>query len=198
MTTHRILEAALAAAFALTVSLAAAFALAPQPAAAAGRKSLAASQPDCFSALARAGGPRLVCLHEAWMTDEERADVQKMTRGYLIDARCTVSVDIDRRSVDEALAASDRVFQAPPQPVTCQLQTSGGPMIVAGTFAPRVVFKDGFAVEATPGLANITGINSYLAWPVVAYVNRAPGITREMAAMINAFRARKGQQQAAR
>ena len=178
-------------AFALGVIAAAAYALAAAPTHAA--SPTRTTPPDCFAALTRPGGARLVCQHQAWMTDKERADVQKMTRGYLIDARCTVSVDIDRRTVDEALAASDRVFEAPPQPVTCQLQTSGGPMTVGGTFAPKVVFKDGFAVEATPGLANITGVNSYLAWPVVAYVNRAPGITREMTAMINAYRAHKSQ-----
>ena len=192
MKLNRIVEAALTAAFALGVSVAAAYALAPTPGHATGQPP-AASIPDCFAALARPGGPRLVCQHQAWMTDEERADVHRITRGYLIDARCTVAVDIDRRTVDEALAASDRVFEAPPQPVTCRLQTSGGLMTVGGTFAPKVVFKDGFAVDATPGLANITGINSYLAWPIVAYVNRAPGITREMTAMINAYRAHKSQ-----
>lgn len=154
--------------------------------------------PDCFSALTRPGGARLVCQHQAWMTPQEQADIAKVTRGYLLDARCTVAVDIDRRLVDEAFVASDRAFALPPQPVTCNLVTSGGPMTVGGTFAPKVVFKDGYAVEASPGLANVTGVNSYLAWPVVAYVNGSPAITGEMVAMINAFRAHKLSQQAAR
>jgi hypothetical protein len=132
------------------------------------------------------------------MTEAERADLASLTRGYLINARCTVAVDMDRRLIDEALAASDRVFTAPPQPVTCEVETSGGPMTIGGTFAPHVVFKDGFATDASPGLANITGVNSYLAMPVVAYVNRAPGIKSEMAAMINAFRAQLNGRQAAR
>ena len=100
--------------------------------------------------------------------------------------------------VDEAMVASDRVFDAPPQPVTCELQTSGGPMKVGGTFAPHVVFKEGFAVDASPGLANITGVNSYLAMPIVAYVNRAASIKSEMSAIINALRARANSRQAAR
>jgi hypothetical protein len=148
------------------------------------------AKPECFDALRQSSGPRLACDHHAWMTDGERADVVKLTRGYLKDARCTVSVDIERRLVDEALAASDRVFEAPPQPVVCELETSGGPMKIGGTFAPRVVFKDGFAIDATPGLANITGVNSYLAWPVVAYINGAKSIKSEMAAMINDIRTR--------
>jgi hypothetical protein len=147
-------------------------------------------RPACFSALRQGGSAPLSCEHKAWMTDEERASVVKLTRGYLLDASCVVTVDVQRAIVDEALTASDRAFVAPPQPVTCALQTSGGPMTIGGTFAPRVTFKDGFAVDASPGLANITGVNSYLAMPVVAWVNNAPGIRREMAAMINDIRAR--------
>jgi len=155
--------------------------------------------PDCFSSLRQTSGRggRLVCEHRAWMTDEERADLAKLTRGYLLDATCVVSVDIERALIDEGLAASDRTFDIPPQPVVCALETSGGPMTIAGTFAPKVVFKEGFAVDATPGLGNVTGVNSYLAWPVVAYVNGAARIKGEMATMINAFRAALAKRQQA-
>ena len=155
-----------------------------------------AALPSCFAALAGPPADRFRCEHLAWMTDDERAEVQRLTRGYLLDARCTVHVDVEASLVEEALAASDRSIQFPPQPVTCELQTSGGAMTVSGTFAPHLVFKGGFAVEASPGLANITGINSYLAWPVVAYVNHAPSITSEMAQMINDYRALKSRKQA--
>ena len=158
----------------------------------------AAPPRDCFSALRHAKSARLTCEHKAWMTDNERADLVSMTRGYLLDARCTVAVDIERGLIDAALAASDTVFTTPAQPVTCDLQTSNGPMKIGGTFAPKVTFKDGFAADATPGLANITGVNSYLAMPVVAYVNHAPGIKAEMAAMINAFRTQLTARQATR
>ena len=47
--------------------------------------------------------------------------------------------------------------------------------------------KDGKAIEATPGLADVKGVNNYLAWPVVQYVNYAPGIRKEMLRMINAY-----------
>ena len=159
--------------------------------------SAAKAVPDCFTALRHPNGERLACTHEAWMTDDERAEVKKLTRGYLLDARCTVAVNVDRKLVDEAMAASDRVWDAPPQPVTCALHTSRGPMTIAGTFAPHVVFKEGFAVDASPGLANITGVNTYLAWPVVAYVNSARAIKSEMATMINAFRSQVNRRQQA-
>jgi len=147
--------------------------------------------PSCWSALSDLPEKRLVCTHEAWLTDDERAEVVHLTRGYFKDARCTVHVDVDAVLISEALVASDRIVDIPPQPVSCALETSGGAMTIGGTFAPHVVIKGGFATQATPGLANITGINSYLAWPVVAYINRAPSITGEMARMINAFREAK-------
>ena len=62
------------------------------------------SKPECFQALRQPGGARLTCDHHAWMTDEERADLVRLTRGYLKDARCVVSVDIERRFVNEARA----------------------------------------------------------------------------------------------
>jgi hypothetical protein len=162
-------------------------------------KAASAPPPDCFAAMRNsASAARLTCTHAAWLTQTERADLMKLTRGYLQDARCTVAVSIDRHLIDEGLAASDRAFSTPPQPVTCHLQTSGGPMTISGSFAPNVTFKDGFAVDATPGLANVTGVNSYLAWPVIAYVNNAPSIKSEMTAMINAFRAQLTLKQQAR
>lgn len=145
--------------------------------------------PNCWRALEAMPGPRFKCEHQTWMTDEEKADVMKLTRGYLKDARCTVKVDVEAALVSEAMVAGTKVVDVPPQPVSCVLETSGGPMTVSGTFAPHVEIKDGVAVSATPGLANVTGVNTYLAWPVVAYVNHAPGITKEMARMINAYRA---------
>ena len=44
------------------------------------------------------------------------------------------------------------------------------------------------ATFATPGLGNVTGVNRYLSWPVVQYVNYSPGIRRDMIAIINAYR----------
>ena len=185
-------------ALAIAVHVATANANAASPPAATTAPKAAKPAPECFAALRQPPGPRLLCEHKTWMTEAERADFAKLTRGYLLDAHCTVTVDIERRIVDEAMVASDRVFDAPPQPVTCELQTSGGPMKVGGTFAPHVVFKEGFAVDASPGLANITGVNSYLAMPIVAYVNRAASIKSEMSAIINALRARANSRQAAR
>jgi hypothetical protein len=99
-----------------------------------------------------------------------------------------VEVKIDRALVAPALGTADYEFTAPPQPVTCEIKTNASVITISGTFAPTVTFKDGVAVEGSPGLANVTGVNAYLAWPVVQYVNRAPGIRRDMLAMINAYK----------
>jgi hypothetical protein len=153
---------------------------------------------SCFAQLGRSGNPKLECDHRAWLTPQEQADLAKLTRGYLKDAQCNVKVSLERAVIDAAVAASDLEFQAPPQPVTCEIATSSGSLPVSATFAPRVVFKDGFAVSASPGLANVTGVNSYLAWPVVEYVNRSATIGEEMVRMINAYRGKLGKQHAAK
>jgi hypothetical protein len=148
---------------------------------------------NCFYQLLEDTGAQIDCEHAAWLTDDEKADLKKLTRGYLLDARCTIKIAIERAKVDAALIGSDLTFESPPQPMTCLITTSSGEMTVAGTFAPKVVFKDGLSISATPGLANITGINSYLAWPVVHYINNAERIGNPMKLMINAYRARRGE-----
>ena len=148
---------------------------------------------NCFYQLLEGTGDEIDCEHQAWFTDEEKTDVSKMTRGYLLDARCKINIKIKRDQVEAALVASDITFESPAQPMTCDLTTSSGPMTIKGTFAPRVVFKDGTAIQATPGLANVEGVNKYLAWPVVHYINNAARIGAPMALMINAYRARRGE-----
>jgi hypothetical protein len=143
----------------------------------------------CLNALEDTAKPAVTCSYWALLSDDEREDLRRLTRGVLQDASCKVEVSIDRKLMTEALATGDTTFDAPPQPVTCEIKTSSSVMPVAGTFAPHVVFKDGVATDGTPGLANVTGVNAYLAWPVVQYVNRAPGIRRDMLAMINAYKA---------
>ena len=160
----------------------------PEMAPAKGETTASSKPIDCFSLLRQRAGVRFSCQHRAWLSEQERADLTRVSRGMLLDARCIVAVDLDRRLIEEGLVASDRTLDLPPQPVRCELQTSRGPMMIGGTFAPHVVFKEGFAIDASPGLANITGVNSYLAWPVVAYVNSSTHIRSEMAAMINEFR----------
>jgi hypothetical protein len=124
------------------------------------------------------------------LTETERADIRRLSRGLLQDARCSVKVRVARALVATALTQPDVTFEAPPQPVTCDITTKNGGFPIAATFAPRVVFKGGVAVEGTPGLANVTGVNRYFAWPVVQYVNRSAGIRTSMLEMINLYRGR--------
>ena len=148
---------------------------------------------NCFYQLLEDTSPQIDCEHPAWLTDDEKADLKKLTRDYLHDARCTIKIVIERAKIDTALVASDATFESPPQPMTCVLTTKGGETTITGTFAPKVIFKDGIAIQATPGLANIGGINAYLAWPVVHYINNAQRIGEPMKLMINAYRARRGE-----
>lgn len=156
-------------------------ALAGQPATGGGLRA-------CLDSV-RQTTPEISCDYTVLLTDEERFDLRRLTRGRLQDANCRVTVRIDRSIVQPALTEANHIFNAPPQPVVCTIQTRDTTFDVTGTFAPNVTFKDGLAVTATPGLANVKGVNSYLAWPVMQYVNYSPGIRRDMLAIINAYRA---------
>lgn len=144
----------------------------------------------CLKALQNPAGGEISCDYLALLTDAERADMQKISRGMLQDASCVVKVRIARALVQPALTEPDYVFEAPAQPVTCDIKTKDGGFPVSGTFSPKVTFKGGTAVDGTPGLGNITGVNKYVAWPIVAYVNRSAGVRGSMLEMVNIYRQR--------
>lgn len=168
--------------------------LAAVPAAAGPGRAAAANAPtDCFADLMTGRSAEIVCQFPVRMTELERAELEKTTRGYFKSATCEVSIRIDRALVNVTVDAVDHVFQAAPQPVTCEvtahLSEKEPPQTfpITGTFAPRVVLKDGKAVEATPGLGNITGVPRVLSWPVETWVNRGATVRDGMLQIINAW-----------
>ena len=158
---------------------------------AAGKARVSQSKPEplnnCFWELARGTGSDLVCAYPVWLADTERADMRRLTREMLQDAHCTVSIRIARSLLTRALMEADYTFEAPAQPVECDLTTKDNTITISATFAPRIIIKDAVAVDATPGMADVVGVNSYLAWPVVEYVNRSVTVRTEMLKMINAY-----------
>jgi hypothetical protein len=148
----------------------------------------AGGEPDCFQELERGRGAEIVCAFPTRLAQTERAELRRLTGDLLQDASCLVDIRIERRLVLDALAAEDHVFDAPPQPMRCEIATRDGIVPITGYFAPRVVFREGRAIEATPGLDNVEGVPVYLAWPVVQYVNRSGTIRDNMLAIINALR----------
>lgn len=150
------------------------------------------TQRRCLAELTRGTSPMIVCDYPVWMTEEERGELRRWTRNYVQDARCTVHIAIERALVTEAMSTPDTVFLAPPQPVDCTVTTTEKVYPVTGSFAPRVVFKDGVAVEATPGLANVKGVHAAIAWPVITFVNSSRLIGKGLVDAVNAYlRARR-------
>lgn len=162
---------------------------AAQPKADAGSTAAKLAEPkDCFEELERGTSSEFVCTYPVALAEQERADLKRITREYLQDVTCQVSVRIDRGMVERAVQDSDYAFQSPPQPVVCDVKTSKSNMHITATFAPRVTFKNGEAVDGSPGLENIQGVTRILSWPVKQYVNRAPHVRNTMLQIVNAYR----------
>jgi hypothetical protein len=143
---------------------------------------------DCFETFTKGRGAEIACNFPTRMTDKEREEVRSITRGMLTDASCVVAIKIERQMVDLALAATDLVFTAPPQPVACDLVTTKGTLKISGTFAPRVTFKDGKAIDASPGLANVKGVTRVISLPVELWVNRGGTVREGMVKVVNAYK----------
>ncbi len=147
---------------------------------------------DCFTDLMAGKSAEIVCEFPIEPSAGERDELAKSTRGYLKDVHCLVSIRIARADVHAAIINPDHVFQAPPQPVACELEANLSKdevrfIPVGATFAPRVVIKDGTAIEATPGLGNITGVSRAISWPAETWVNRGAMVREGMIKVINAW-----------
>ena len=142
---------------------------------------------DCFAQLTGGQTDRIVCEFPVRMTPDELAQVRRATREVLQDANCLMTIDIERRLIDSALAAPDGVFDPPPQPVACEVKTEKSSFPISFTFAPRIEFKGGQAVKASPMMGNVTGVSRILSWPVVTYVNASRQIRDSMLQVVNAY-----------
>lgn len=157
-----------------------------------------AAEPDCFEKLTNGVGGEIACEFPTRMSASERAEAEKVTRGLLKDAACVVAIKIARALVDEALAApAEHIFQAPPQQAKCTVTTSSAALPITLTFSPRVVFKDGVAIEASPRMGNVTGVPKALWWPVAYWLNSADMIEEPMLEIVNAFKGRQREKAAA-
>ena len=166
--------------------------MAPALAAGAG----AGTMGDCFSDLERGSSSHIVCNFPLQPSAAERAELEKQTSGYLKNVTCTVAIRVERALVATAIATPDYQFVAPPQPVSCNVTMPGkqaqppSPDVVipiTGSFAPKVTIKDGAAIHATPGLADVKGVSRIISIPVVAYVNRAGFLRDGMIKIVNAW-----------
>ena len=142
---------------------------------------------DCFWQLSHGRGERIDCDFPVRMTPEELKKVQDLTRGVLVDARCNMVVSIERAKITEAINTPDHVFLPPPQPVTCHIETTKVNFPLEFTFQPRVVFKDGKAVKATPGMSADARATRMLSWPVRQWVNSSDDIETAMIRIINLY-----------
>jgi len=142
---------------------------------------------DCFWQLTRGNGDKIQCDFPVRMTPEELKKVREITRGVLTDAHCNMVVDIDRSLIDDAVNTPDHTFEPPAQPVTCHINTTKKNFSLELFFKPRVLFKDGKAIEATPGMGAPTRTTRIISWPVREWVNTSEEIEDAMVRIINAY-----------
>ena len=161
------------------------------------RAAAPATMKACFAELERGTNQEIICQFPLQPSAAERDELEKQTSGYLKNVNCTVSIRIERALIAAAIAAPDYIFEAPPQPVACNVTMPGkkvadviGPdqMIpITGTFAPKVTIRDYVATQASPGLANVQGVSRIISLPVVAYINRAGFLRDGMLKTVNAW-----------
>jgi hypothetical protein len=177
---------------ALTVAVAGGVAIVLAVASASPRVEAAGPAPaNCINQLNSGTSPEVICSFPTQLGEKERAELRRMTGDLFVDARCLVNVRIERRHITAALIKPEFVFQATPQAVTCEVMGKDEKLPIAATFAPRVVLKGGRAVDAHPGMANLTGLNEVVANPLLQYINQSDAIRAQMVRLVNLYIANK-------
>lgn len=150
--------------------------------------SVLAQDRDCIHQLIKETSREIACTLPLQMSEKELADLRRASRDILKDASCVLTIKIERALISGAVANADKhVFQSPPQPVACEIKTNESMIPVTFTFAPRVEFKDGQAIKATPGMANVNGVSRLLSLPVVVFVNSSRHVETGMLETVNAY-----------
>jgi hypothetical protein len=149
--------------------------------------SYAQAPTNCISQLQSGSGAQVICSYPTQLGERERAELRRLTGDLVTDARCMVHVRIERRQIAAALIKPDSVFQPGPQAVNCELITADEKLPITATFAPRIVIKSGRAVDAHPGMANLTGLNEYVASPVLQFVNQSDMVRGQMVRIVNLY-----------
>ena len=140
----------------------------------------------CLGALNDPGAERVACAVSYVMAESARHDLQTITGGLFLDARCTVNVDLARKEAFDALMAPD-VLDVPPQAGDCVLVTEKQPIPVAFTAAPTVWFEQGRAVQAHPGVAHVAGLPPLLAKLLTDWINTSPMIEAAILENVNGY-----------
>jgi hypothetical protein len=151
-----------------------------------------AMEQDCLDQLMAPSGD-IACGFPTIMDDAMRATIGKLTQDEFKDARCMITVKLDRSIVDAVTAAADGKVSVPPQTVACELDTKTGKLPVDFSFAPTVTFKGGVAIGAHAGMGQVKGVNTWLAWPVVTFINGNSDLRSVMLRVVNAYVARRRQ-----
>lgn len=142
---------------------------------------------DCLWQITYGKAPEVRCSFPTVMSEAELAKLRGMTRNYLQNFACNVSVRIDRELLDRAMSEPDHHFKAPPQKVRCNADTSRGKLPISFTFSPEVRFRGGVAISASPGMSAMKGVSLVLGWPIKSWINSSDTIEANMVKGVNDY-----------
>ncbi|MEQ9640610.1 MAG: hypothetical protein RIM84_11360 [Alphaproteobacteria bacterium] len=146
----------------------------------------AAEQPfqDCIDSLGERGGETVTCVASFELSPALRDQVARLTAGFMRDTACQVQVQVPRQMVVQALLAAGTVA-LPAQPVACAIATGGKAILTRFSLAPSVSFFAGEAIEASPGIADLTGLPPSVARAMQDWLNDSPLVEAALLRGIN-------------
>jgi hypothetical protein len=130
-----------------------------EPAANEAEAIKACEQRLCTMALGKKPtGEDLKCaVSKTWAKDTLKKGESKAVKWGFGDARCAVSLDLDRAEIIAALTKPEHTINVPSQTVKCMVEREGVAKPVTAKLAPKLQFKDGKAEKIWINLTDLDG-----------------------------------------
>ncbi len=104
------------------------------------------------------GGPLQCDITQTWHQEEIAKAVKKGRITWPFgDARCKAKFEISRALLTASLNQKTHTLKIPPQPVSCEIDSSGAPHVLTAKMGPVIEFENGKAKSVSLGFSEIDG-----------------------------------------
>ncbi len=124
------------------------------------------------------------CMLNFDLDPKTRKSLQTGTAGMIRNAACIAKISVARKMIFTALR-DEKVMQVERQPVKCNIDALGSPVLTKFNMAPSIRFSGGKAVQVKPGMSDVVGVPEILAKLLTDWVNSSKAIESAMLDEVN-------------
>jgi hypothetical protein len=139
---------------------------------------------DCIAKLQNPKFKNIDCTLNFDLDPRTQKSMQANTAGMIRNAACAAKIFVARKMIFTALR-DEKAMRVPQQPVHCNIDAFGKPVLAKFHMAPTIHFSKGKAIQAKPGMSDVIGMPEILAKLLTDWVNSSKMIEAAMLDEVN-------------